>query len=667
MRLGIMTLVGKSTKTLSVLAASVILLGSLSACDDGRKGAESYAQQLAGGLSGLSVGSIRFDGVDGAEADKKLKAIVKGLPDNKPAVKVDAVTVDGDKGTAKLSFDWTLSGAHWSYSTEAALKKSNGEWAAQWVPALVAPELKDDEVLETASQAAPRADILGAGGKVLVTNRPVVNLGIDKSRLSGKDAGASAEQVARLADVDPGGFAAQVKAAGPQAFVSAITLRADSAEAKALTSEKLAQIPGARTVPGTLPLAPSRGFARAVLGTVGEVTAEQVEKSKGALKAGDVAGQGGLQARYDAQLRGQEGVVVRAKSSAPASGSTTENSGQDEGRVLFQIAAKAGAPLKTTLDPRLQSLAEDTLKDIAPASAIVALRPSDGAVLASASGPGSNGYNTAMIGQYAPGSTFKIVDSLAMIRNGMTPDSTVSCTATASVDGRTFKNAPLYPASEVGSIQLRDAFAHSCNTAFINARDKVSQAQLSAAAQSLGVGLPSDSLAFDGYLGNVPSSAEGTEHAASMIGQGKVLLSPLAAAVMAGSVGKGAPVTPKLVLNSDAAEPAPGATASSSPSPSASATPIEKPITAAESTKLKDLMRAVVTSGHAGFLADVPGAPVGAKTGTAEFGMDNPPKTHAWIVATHGDLAVAVFVEDGGLGADTSGPLLKKFLVGAAG
>lgn len=667
MRLGIMTLVGKSTKTLSVLAASVILLGSLSACDDGRKGAESYAQQLAGGLSGLSVGSIRFDGVDGAEADKKLKAIVKGLPDNKPAVKVDAVTVDGDKGTAKLSFDWTLSGAHWSYSTEAALKKSNGEWAAQWVPALVAPELKDDEVLETARQAAPRADILGAGGKVLVTNRPVVNLGIDKSRLNGKDAGASAEQVARLADVDPGGFAAQVKAAGPQAFVSAITLRADSAEAKALTSEKLAQIPGARTVPGTLPLAPSRGFARAVLGTVGEVTAEQVEKSKGALKAGDVAGQGGLQARYDAQLRGQEGVVVRAKASAPASGSTTENPGQDEGRVLFQIAAKAGAPLKTTLDPRLQSLAEDTLKDIAPASAIVALRPSDGAVLASASGPGSNGYNTAMIGQYAPGSTFKIVDSLAMIRNGMTPDSTVSCTATASVDGRTFKNAPLYPASEVGSIQLRDAFAHSCNTAFINARDKVSQAQLSAAAQSLGVGLPSDSLAFDGYLGNVPSSAEGTEHAASMIGQGKVLLSPLAAAVMAGSVGKGAPVTPKLVLNSDAPEPAPGATASSSPSPSASAAPIEKPITAAESTKLKDLMRAVVTSGHAGFLADVPGAPVGAKTGTAEFGMDNPPKTHAWIVATHGDLAVAVFVEDGGLGADTSGPLLKKFLVGAAG
>ncbi|MFC5099088.1 penicillin-binding transpeptidase domain-containing protein [Amycolatopsis plumensis] len=64
-----------------------------------------------------------------------------------------------------------------------------------------------------------------------------------------------------------------------------------------------------------------------------------------------------------------------------------------------------------------------------------------------------------MLGQYAPGSTFKIVDSLAMIRNGMTPDSTVECTPTISVDGRTFKNAEGYPVTSLGSIALRDAFA----------------------------------------------------------------------------------------------------------------------------------------------------------------------------------------------------------------
>ena len=177
-----------------------------------------------------------------------------------------------------------------------------------------------------------------------------------------------------------------------------------------------------------------------------------------------------------------------------------------------------------------------------PASAIVALRPSSGAVLAAASGPGSNGYDTAMLGQYAPGSIFKIVDSLAMFRNGMTPDSKVDCPATLTVDGRTFKNAEGYPASSLGSVTLRDAFAHSCNTAFINARDTVSQAQLESAATSLGVAVEAPALGAAAFLGSVPGDAEGTEHAASMIGQGKVLMSPLAAAIMAGSVAKGAPV-----------------------------------------------------------------------------------------------------------------------------
>ena len=70
-----------------------------------------------------------------------------------------------------------------------------------------------------------------------------------------------------------------------------------------------------------------------------------------------------------------------------------------------------------------------------------------------------------------------------------------------------------------------------------------------------------------------------------------------------------------------------------------------KPLTKEEAAQLSDMMRGVVTSGHAGFLADVPGAPVIAKTGTAEYGTELPLKTHAWIIAAQGDLAVAVFVE----------------------
>ena len=661
---------------LSLALVGLIIGGSLVACDDGRAGAQDAAKQLAAAVAGLDVGSVAFDGKDAAAANEQLKEVFQALDPAKPAVEAGELTLEKDHATVPLNYSWKIGSGEWKYTASAELKKSGDKWLTVWKPALLVPELAEGEVLGSASQSPERAEILGAGEAKLVTSRPVVYVGIDKPRLASADPAASATKLAQLVGVDPAAYTQQVEAAGPEAFVAAITLRQDG---RTITDEQIAQIPGARSVPDLLPLAPTRTFARALLGTAAEANAEQIEKSGGALKAGDTTGTGGLQQQYDAQLRGTNGVQVFAVKE----GLTAEekqalpNQGR---RILFQVEMKPGTPVKTTLDPKLQQLAEDILADVGPASAIVALRPSSGAVLAAASGPGSNGYNTAMLGQYAPGSTFKMVDSLAMIRNGMTPDSKVECTPTLTVDGRTFKNAEGYPEGSLGSVTLRDAFAHSCNTAFIAARDSVSQAQLESAATSLGVAVEAPGLGADAFLGSVPGAAEGTEHAASMIGQGKVLLSPLAAAVMAGSVAKGSPVSPTLVLNAEAGSGSASETAapegSGTPttdgtSPSLSSTApapakaAEKPVTAAEAAALADMMRAVVTSGHAGFLASVPGEPVGAKTGTAEFGTENPPKTHAWIVAVHGDLAVAVFVEEGGLGATTSGPLLKEFLVAA--
>jgi cell division protein FtsI/penicillin-binding protein 2 len=86
------------------------------------------------------------------------------------------------------------------------------------------------------------------------------------------------------------------------------------------------------------------------------------------------------------------------------------------------------------------------------------------------------------------------------------------------------------------------------------------------------------------------------------------------------------------------------------------------PVTAAEAASLRALMRGVVTRGSASFLASLPGPPVLAKTGTAEFGSAAPLKTHAWMIADHGDLAVAVFVDIGSSGSGTAGPILERFL-----
>ena len=93
------------------------------------------------------------------------------------------------------------------------------------------------------------------------------------------DAADSATKLAKLVGVDPAAYVQQVEASGAEAFVPAITLRNTSD--RAVTDAEIEAIPGGRAIPDELPLAPTRNFARAVLGTVGEASAEQIEKSNG--------------------------------------------------------------------------------------------------------------------------------------------------------------------------------------------------------------------------------------------------------------------------------------------------------------------------------------------------------------------------------------------------
>jgi cell division protein FtsI/penicillin-binding protein 2 len=89
-------------------------------------------------------------------------------------------------------------------------------------------------------------------------------------------------------------------------------------------------------------------------------------------------------------------------------------------------------------------------------------------------------------------------------------------------------------------------------------------------------------------------------------------------------------------------------------------------LTTDEARALAELMQATVEDGTGSFLQDVPGEPIGAKTGTAEYGAADTAGTHGWMVAIQGDLAVAVFVEDGESGSAIAGPLLEEFLRAAS-
>lgn len=636
-----------------ILGTALALLGA-AGCSSAPPEPEQTAQALADGLAEGDLADVPI--ADGAsQAQQDLLRITEGL--GVAGVDVDVVDAvagqpGADQARATLEFVWDLDGpggapAEWTYQSQARLRLTEADepaWEVVWDPTIVHPDLEPGTGLGVERTQPPRAAILGRDSVPLVVERPVERIGIDKVRLAQADPEASARALAALVGVDADGYTEAVLAAGPQAFVQAIVLREQDADP---LRDSVAAIPGGRLVAASLPLAPTREFARALLGTVGEATAEIVEESGGDIAAGDLVGLSGLQQAYDAQLRGEPGFTVQRtvldSSDPDATGGSSE---PPEARTLVTLPPTPGEPLRITLDADIQQVADDVLGEVVPASAVVALRPSSGELLAVASGPGSDEYSTATLGRYAPGSVFKIATSLAMLRAGLSPSSPLPCTDSITVDGRVFVNYSDFPSDALGEIALGTAFAQSCNTAFLSQSDIIGASDLAAAAQSLGISEEVD-IGVEAALGSVGDPVTVVEEAAGLIGQGTVLLSPLGAATMVASTA-GRTVVPRLVVrDTDEASP-----------PQASASPVGPE----ESAALLAMMRQAVADGTAAVLASVPGAPVAAKTGTAEYGTETPPATHGWMVAVQDDLAVAVFVADAESGSATAGPLLAEFL-----
>jgi cell division protein FtsI/penicillin-binding protein 2 len=610
-----------------VVAAVAVPVGLRLRADAAARGARDAAQGFAAAWRAGNLASVRYQGATGADAAGSIATATAGLTparaDKPAAVEVLSVTPPSNStSSARLRVRWTLDGGRtWTYETTAGLAERSGSWAVVWSPTLVHPALTAGTKLTATRTAPARGRILGARGEVLAGVKDVVDVGIQPGA-TGNRASAAA-RVAAIVDVDAGALARQVRAAKPTAFVEVITLRA---EAYAPLAKRLASVPGVVTRRGTLTLGRTAQFARALLGSVGPATKEIVDASDGRVQAGDLTGLSGLQRSYDARLAGSPGLLVRA-------GTAT----------VFTAPPVAGKDVMTTLDPRVQDAAEAALAAATKPAALVAVRPSTGDVVAVANGgPNAAGYDRALLGQYPPGSTFKVVSGYALLRQGYTSTTPVTCPPKVTVDGLDIGNAE----DEVlGTVPFRTDFAQSCNTAFVGSRGKVTPQQLADAAAALGYGEP-NALGVQAFGGSVPTSGSEVEHAVDMIGQGKVLASPLTVATVSASVAKGARVAPKLVT-----DPAPAGTP-------ASATALDRGTVGT----LQALMRAVVTDGTGTALAKVPGDPVHGKTGTAEFGTNDPPDAHAWFTGYQGDLAFAVLVEGGGFGAKVAAPLAADFL-----
>ncbi len=97
---------------------------------------------------------------------------------------------------------WKFDGGDWTYGSSAELEKNDGGWTVAWRLDLLLPGFQDGDALKVSTVAAPRAEIVGDGGDVLVTSRPVIRVGIDKSHLDAAAQPDSAKALATLVDVD---------------------------------------------------------------------------------------------------------------------------------------------------------------------------------------------------------------------------------------------------------------------------------------------------------------------------------------------------------------------------------------------------------------------------------------------------------------------------------
>lgn len=322
--------------------------------------ASAAAQTFATAAQNRDLGPARLVELAPATAQEQYAALTKELGQVQPVVEVTAVRRKERTATADLTWRWPFGPQGWTYTTELPLATTGPDdapWGARWSPAVVHPAVAAGDTLAARRTTEPRADVLGRDGAALVTSSPVVDVGIQPSRAT--DPAGLARTLGELLDVDAAALEGRIRAAGPDAFVSVVTLRRSDYDP---LRAKLQALRGTVFRESTLPLAPTRAFARALLGTVGPVTAELVEGSAGRLAAGDVGGLSGLQRTFDARLAGTAGVRV-------------EQVRGTQRTELFAVPPAAGVPVRLTLEARVQNAADAALAGATGGNGNAALEP----------------------------------------------------------------------------------------------------------------------------------------------------------------------------------------------------------------------------------------------------------------------------------------------------
>ena len=480
-------------------------------------------------------------------------------------------------------------------------------------------EAAERNSIKTVPLPAPRGKILDRDGRVIVDNHTAFTVMLARDKLKPEHL----DGIAYGLHLDPEDLRARLKRFESRPKYQPITIKQE------LTPGELAFVESHRDkytfpeldlIDDQRRLYPRNDMAAHVLGYVGEVSEQELNTTEFAkYTLGDRVGQSGLERQYNDQLMGVDGerrVVV-------------DSLGIEHGPDLSDKEVTPGNNLQLTLDLDLQAVAELAMDG--KRGAVVALDPRNGEVLAMVSRPAFDPnifttrirtedwkglandpnnplMNRAIQAQFAPGSTFKPIITLAALETGTIDENfTVHCAGGAMFYGA-FRRCD----EKHGTLDLHRAIVHSCDTYFYTVGDKLGIDKIAQYATMAGLGSKTGVDLPEEKEGLVPSPRwklrtmhdkwYAGETISVAIGQGALEVTPIQLAYAIGGIANGG-VWFKPHLVKTAGAPAPVRRVDFRPENLAA---------------VISGMYGVVNEGGTGSSAQIKGIDVCGKTGTAQ-------------------------------------------------
>jgi penicillin-binding protein 2 len=560
-----------------------------------------------------------------------------------------------------------------------------GMWRLQILGAESYRVLADANRIRKDPVRAPRGKIFDREGRIIVDNYPSVSCYLLREQV--KDLQADIPLIARGLDLPIEQVQATLRRYGASPKYESILMKQDiTPDEQAFIEAHRNELPELETRDEQRRLYPRDGFAAHVIGYVGEVSEEDLNSSKfDFYEPGDMVGKSGIEETYDSLLRGTDGsrdVIVNSH-------------GKEVGQ-LGQVLAIPGHDLRLTIDLDLQRAAEQAMEG--RNGALVAMDPHTGEILAMVSRPTfdpnqfavrlTRAYwsqiindpnhplmNKAIQAQLAPGSTFKVIMTLAGLEEGVAQDMHVGCAGGATFYGRFFACDKHH-----GSVDIHNALPYSCDTFYYTLANRLGIDTIARYANSVGIGVKTGVDLPEEAAGVMPSEAwkMKTQHQkwyagetiSVGIGQGAVEVTPLQLArALSGIASGGVLRRPHLVLSEELSSDQLQALESTYPGSG------DKTISISQDNWqiITDDMANVISPIGTGAAVRLEGIDFAGKTGTAQVvnhsagakdlgkGLE---RANAWFVGMvprrNPDMVVAVLCEHGGWGAEAAAPLAAQ-------